>query len=76
MLYDIRELNEVSMNIKNPCQNKCSGDAPDRICPGCYRTLEEVRDWNGLNNSEKLFVLTEGYKRKLVKLMEKHKKIN
>lgn len=43
--------------VKSPCVNRCSADHPSGICPGCKRTLAEVRDWNQYTNQQKLKVL-------------------
>ncbi|MBW7846955.1 MAG: DUF1289 domain-containing protein [Bacteroidales bacterium] len=42
--------------IKSPCQLICIYDE-DRVCIGCYRTQEEVVNWDRYTDEEKLQVL-------------------
>lgn len=32
--------------IESPCVQICVVHPEARICTGCYRTLEEIRDWS------------------------------
>ncbi|MBZ0244144.1 MAG: DUF1289 domain-containing protein [Bacteroidales bacterium] len=49
--------------IKSPCQLICTYDE-DRICIGCYRSLEEVANWDGYTEEEKRKVLDNTMKRR------------
>ncbi len=42
--------------IKSPCQLICTYDE-DKICIGCYRSAEEVINWDRYTDEEKLKVL-------------------
>ncbi len=35
--------------VKSPCISVCALDDKD-ICTGCYRTVEEIRQWSSLDN--------------------------
>ncbi|MDY0077963.1 MAG: DUF1289 domain-containing protein [Bacteroidales bacterium] len=49
--------------IKSPCQLICTYDE-DRICIGCYRSLEEVANWDSYTEEEKRKVLDNTMKRR------------
>ncbi len=36
--------------VKSPCISVCALDQHD-VCTGCYRTVEEIRQWSSLDNS-------------------------
>ena len=43
--------------MKHPCINVCNGWArDDGICSGCHRNLDEVRDWLGYTEEEKITI--------------------
>jgi len=43
--------------VKTPCVGICSCTLGDDVCRGCVRTADEVRDWNGYTDSQKIKVL-------------------
>ena len=47
---------------KSPCTGICTINH-DNICDGCYRSLNEIRDWLYLSNAEKDTVLLALLKR-------------
>ncbi|MCK9451426.1 MAG: DUF1289 domain-containing protein [Bacteroidales bacterium] len=49
--------------IKSPCQLICTYDE-DRICIGCYRSLEEVANWDSYTEEEKRKVIDNTMKRR------------
>lgn len=42
--------------IKSPCQLICTYDE-DMVCVGCYRSAEEVSNWDNYTDEQKLRVL-------------------
>lgn len=42
--------------VASPCNSICSLNDED-VCLGCYRTANEIRNWSGLNNDQRLDVL-------------------
>jgi len=42
--------------IKNPCIQVCTLD-DEKICLGCHRSAEEIRDWHKMTDVQKLQVL-------------------
>jgi predicted Fe-S protein YdhL (DUF1289 family) len=51
---------------KHPCNRVCNGwMREDGICSGCYRDIDQVRDWN---------VYSEEEKEEQIKIIEKRQK--
>lgn len=44
------------MAVKSPCRLVCKYNE-DKICIGCYRTMEEIVNWINYTDEEKLEVL-------------------
>lgn len=42
--------------IKSPCKGLCKLDK-EKVCQGCQRTLEEIRNWRNYSDEEKLVIL-------------------
>jgi len=42
----------------SPCINLCKMDPASGLCAGCYRTLDEIAAWSGLDNRRRKAVLT------------------
>lgn len=42
------------MRVKTPCVGLCTATSlGDKVCKGCKRTFEEVRDWNTYSEKQK-----------------------
>jgi len=50
--------------VPSPCIAVCSIDDETGNCQGCYRTIDEIRDWPILTAEEKLGVLAKTETRK------------
>ena len=44
--------------MKSPCIKVCQMDPVQRICIGCYRTLDEIARWGGMTDVERDRVLS------------------
>ncbi len=53
--------------VKSPCKRKCNYDYKTKMCPECYRMIDEIMAWPHLNDEERLFVLKKAEKRKAEK---------
>lgn len=49
--------------VKSPCINVCY--YKDGVCQGCFRTLEEIANWNNYSEKEKKRVVNEAGDRKI-----------
>lgn len=47
----------TEQEIQSPCIGVCSIDDMTGYCQGCYRTLEEIRQWWDMDNSAKAAVV-------------------
>lgn len=50
--------------VKSPCVRNCCLDQKD-VCVGCFRNVDEIIKWQGLDDDGKLKVLELASKRKL-----------
>ena len=41
------------MNIKSPCIDKCKLNPKNNLCDGCYRTAEEISNWQKYSFKQK-----------------------
>lgn len=41
------------MSIPSPCVSDCGIDKNSGFCKGCFRTLEEIREWKDMNDNNK-----------------------
>lgn len=46
-------------NVKSPCTALCTLIPGTQICAGCYRTVEEIRDWLYYDDTQKTAVVSE-----------------
>ena len=45
--------------VPSPCLSICMMDNDSALCDGCFRTLDEIRDWMIMDREEKLAVLAK-----------------
>ena len=45
--------------VPSPCLSICMMDDASAYCEGCFRTLDEIRDWMIMDREEKLAVLAQ-----------------
>ena len=45
--------------VPSPCLSICMMDDDSALCDGCFRTLDEIRDWMIMDRGEKLAVLAQ-----------------
>lgn len=50
--------------VKSPCIKICTPDDTNEYCIGCYRTLDEIREWFVLSDAQKLDILEKVKERK------------
>lgn len=43
--------------VASPCVGVCSMDEVTGFCQGCFRTLEEIRQWWDMDNAAKTEVI-------------------
>ncbi|MBE1282502.1 MAG: DUF1289 domain-containing protein [Rhodobacteraceae bacterium] len=45
--------------IESPCIQICVIHPAERICTGCYRTIEEITGWSKMTPEERSQIMTE-----------------
>ena len=45
--------------IDSPCIKLCSIHPSERICVGCYRSMEEIGAWSSLSSEVRLDIMNE-----------------
>jgi hypothetical protein len=50
--------------VKSPCVSICVLN-PDDVCEGCYRSTEEITQWNAYSQEEKAKVLQLSQQRRI-----------
>lgn len=54
-------------NLTSPCINICKLDE-NKICIGCYRTIDEIANWTKYTDKVKLQIISELENRRWQKL--------
>ncbi len=54
----------LDRSIASPCVSHCQLDDRIGLCAGCYRDIDEIRDWPIMTAQEKLVVLARVAERK------------
>jgi len=45
--------------IQSPCVNICVIHPRARVCTGCMRTTEEIRDWSRMTDEERASIMKD-----------------
>jgi len=45
--------------VKSPCISVCAMDDLSGLCLGCYRTLDEIKDWWDMTSEQQKNLLVE-----------------
>ncbi|UWQ81226.1 DUF1289 domain-containing protein [Leisingera sp. S132] len=45
--------------IQSPCIKICVVHPEARICTGCYRSIDEIRDWSKMTNEERTGIMND-----------------
>ena len=45
-----------ALPVPSPCTDVCRVPADSGLCEGCFRTLDEIAAWSGLNDAAKRMV--------------------
>jgi predicted Fe-S protein YdhL (DUF1289 family) len=58
-------MSEASPAISSPCVGVCTMNAETELCAGCYRTIEEIRQWWDMGNEQRAQVILNLEQRKI-----------
>lgn len=59
-------MTEIDIVAESPCIDNC-GLSDEGICLGCFRSSEEVNQWNRASNQERLAILKNTSQRQRAK---------
>lgn len=45
--------------INSPCVGVCTMNAETELCAGCYRTIEEIRQWWDMSDEQRAEVIDQ-----------------
>ena len=48
----------------SPCINVCTLDSENRLCLGCFRSIDEISLWSRISNDERLNILAAARQRR------------
>ena len=51
------------MPVKSPCIEVCKFDSNTGLCVGCFRTVNEVREWNKMNDYRRHQIINDRARR-------------
>ncbi len=43
--------------IQSPCVNICVIHTETRLCTGCLRTIDEIRDWSAMDDQQRSAIM-------------------
>jgi hypothetical protein len=49
----IMPASESKISVPSPCISICQMDANQRLCTGCYRTIDEITSWGTASDASK-----------------------
>ncbi|MFA7288314.1 MAG: DUF1289 domain-containing protein [Melioribacteraceae bacterium] len=52
-MWLMRVHDENTIEIKSPCNGDCFIDNSNKLCEGCYRTMDEIISWCSMDDKEK-----------------------
>jgi predicted Fe-S protein YdhL (DUF1289 family) len=58
-----RKRPEIDHSVPSPCVKVCQFSGTD-FCDGCYRNIDEIREWMIMSREQKLLILDEISERK------------
>jgi uncharacterized protein len=53
----------TEQTIASPCIGVCSMDDLSGLCMGCFRTIEEIRNWWDLDDTSKQAIIAQASER-------------
>jgi uncharacterized protein len=52
-------MSDATTPVASPCIGVCAMNESTGFCHGCYRTIEEIRDWWDMSDAKKQAVVDE-----------------
>jgi uncharacterized protein len=61
---DPTAMDDIDRAIESPCVRNCCLD-DDNICLGCFRSIDEIKQWGLANHHERLLILQNAKQRRV-----------
>jgi uncharacterized protein len=56
-------MSEISRSVQSPCVRNCCLD-DDLTCLGCFRSIEEIKEWGVVGDDRRLVILRNARERR------------
>jgi uncharacterized protein len=56
-------MSDIEPSPQSPCVRNCCLD-DDLVCLGCFRTIEEIKDWSIVDDQQRRVILQNALRRK------------
>jgi predicted Fe-S protein YdhL (DUF1289 family) len=56
-------MSDIEPSPQSPCVRNCCLD-DDLVCLGCFRTIEEIKDWSIVDDQQRRLILQNALRRK------------
>jgi predicted Fe-S protein YdhL (DUF1289 family) len=57
------QMTEIARPVQSPCVRNCCLD-DDHTCLGCFRSIEEIKEWGMVDDQRRLIILQNAGRRK------------
>jgi predicted Fe-S protein YdhL (DUF1289 family) len=59
-------MSEIARSVQSPCIRNCCLD-DDLTCLGCFRSIEEIKEWGMVDDWRRMIILQNASRRKRLK---------
>ncbi len=56
-------MTDIPRPVQSPCVRNCCLD-DDLTCLGCFRSIEEIKEWGMVDDQRRLIILQNAWRRK------------
>jgi uncharacterized protein len=60
-------MSDIEPSPQSPCVRNCCLD-DDLVCLGCFRTIEEIKDWSIVDDQQRRLILQNALRRRAASL--------
>ena len=60
---NFQSMSDIEPSPQSPCVRNCCLD-DDLVCLGCFRTIEEIKDWSIVDDQQRRVILQNAQRRK------------
>ncbi|MGA2398570.1 MAG: DUF1289 domain-containing protein [Steroidobacteraceae bacterium] len=67
-------MSDIDSSARSPCIRNCCLD-DDLICVGCFRSLEEIKEWGIVDNHRRRIILQNAERRRVTGEVRQHRRV-